>query len=282
MTTIGPAEATPKQSGSVRSTSWGGPHATWRLALELLLMLTSREIMIRYKQSVMGVLWALFMPALVICAGLVVRSAMSHLTGTPLAADAVAAMTVKALPWAFFISAIRLATNSLTSNSNLVTRARCPRIVFPLSAILSALFDLAVAVVPLVVVLVVLGTPLSLQLLWVVPLLLLLVALVAGLGIGLATANLFYRDVKYIVEVVLMFAIFFTPVLFEARMLGSWQVWLWLNPVTPILEGLYSVIVHAQAPSFVWLGYSAIVSALLFAGSLLLFFRLEPSFADNI
>lgn len=254
----------------------------WHLTLELLLMITSREITVRYKQSVMGILWALFMPALVVGAGLVVRAAVSHLSGKPLAGDALAAMTVKALPWAFFVSAIRMATNSLTANSNLVTRARCPRIVFPLSAILSALFDLAVATLPLVLVLVVVGTPLSVQLLWVVPLLAVLILLTSGLGVILATANLFYRDVKYIVEVVLMFAIFFTPVLFEAHMLGQWQTWVWFNPIAPLLEGLYSTVVLARPPELAWVAYSSAVAVVVSGGAWLMFRKLEPAFADNI
>jgi lipopolysaccharide transport system permease protein len=255
---------------------------SWHATLELLLMITSREITIRYKQSVMGFLWALFMPAMIVAAGLVVRAALSRVAGTALAADVVAAMSVKALPWAFFVSAVRLATNSLTANSTLVTRARCPRIVFPMSAVLSALFDLAIAAVPLIVVLAAVGTPISAQLLWVVPLLALLVMLVAGVGTALATANLFYRDVKYIVEVVLMFAIFFTPVLFEARILGDWQRWIWLNPLTPIFEGLYSVVVLARPPEIAWVGYSTLVTALVAIGAGVLFHRLEPAFADNI
>ncbi len=257
-------------------------HTAFHQTLELLLMITSREIMIRYKQSVMGFLWAFLMPALVILAGLVVRLVMSRLAGMPLATDALAAMVVKALPWAFFVSAIRLSTNSLTSNSNLVTRARCPRIVFPLSSVLSALFDLAVAAVPLCVVLALINVPLTLQLLWVVPLLLLLVALVSGLGIALATANLFYRDVKYIVEVFLMFAIFFTPVLFETSMLGPWRNWVLLNPMAPLLEGLYAAVVVGRAPDLAWVAYSAVVTVTITIAAWLLFRRLEPTFADNI
>jgi lipopolysaccharide transport system permease protein len=259
-------------------------HSHWHLSqtLDLLFMITAREIMIRYKQSIMGFFWALLMPALVVAAGLMVRAAVAQLSGRPLETSAMTAILVKSLPWAFFVSAIRSATSSLTTNSNLVTRARCPRVVFPLSSILSALFDFAVALAALVIALAIVKVPVTLQLLWVVPLMLLLIALACGLGLGLATANLFYRDVKYIVEVVLMFAIFFTPVLYETAMLGSWKRFIMLNPVAPVLEGLYSAVALGQPPELGWLAYSAAVTVTIAALSWLLFRRLEPAFADNI
>lgn len=252
------------------------------LLLDLLFMLTWREITIKYKQSVMGFFWAILMPCLIVAAGLLVRVAMSRMSGTALEPEHIAGIMVKALPWAFVVSALRFSSNSLIANSNLVTRANCPRIVFPLASILSALFDFAIASVPLIVILAVLGTPLTVQLLWVPLLLALLVVLVAGLGIILATGNLFYRDVKYIVEVVLTFAIFFTPVFYEAEMLGDWKTWILLNPAAPILEALYATTVLGRAPDLAWLGYSAAVTLVLAGAAGLLFHRYEPSFADRI
>jgi lipopolysaccharide transport system permease protein len=240
-------------------------------------MVTSREIMIRYKQSIMGLFWALLMPAMVIAAGMLVRIAAARLSGQPLAATAITAVVVKSLPWAFFISAI-----SLTANSNLVTRARCPRFVFPFSAILCSLFDFAIALIVVVVVLASVGIPITLQLLWVIPLLLLLVAFTLGLGLGLATANLFYRDVKYIVEVVLTFAIFFSPVLYETSMLGSWGPIVMLNPVAPLLEGIYSAVALGVQPDLRWVAYSAVLTAVTCLLSWLFFRKLEPAFADRI
>lgn len=259
-----------------------GSQRSTRLVLELLLMLTWREIAIKYKQSVMGFFWAILMPCLIVLAGLIVRAGVAHMSGTPLPPDAVAGLTVKALPWAFFVSAIRFATNSLAANSNLVTRSNCPRIVFPLASVLSALFDLAIALVPLVIVLAIVGVPVTWSLLWVPLLMALMVALVAGLGILLATANLFYRDVKYIVEVLLTFGIFFTPVLYEAQMLGKWQTWVILNPLAPLLEGLHAAVVLGHAPDLAWTTYSACVVLAVAAMAALVYRRLEPIFADCI
>lgn len=255
---------------------------TAHVLTDLLFVLTSRDIKIKYKQSVMGLMWAVLMPAIIVGAGMLIRVAMSRMSGTPLSPDSLASITVKALPWAFFIGALRFATNSLTSNANLVTKINCPRIAFPIAAVLSALFDLAVAIVPLIAVLAWSGVAAGTALLWVPLLLALLVLLVSGLGMAFAAANLFFRDVKYIVEVVLTFAIFFTPVLYEADMLGEWRFWILLNPIAPLLEGLRSAVVLNEAPEAGWLVYSAVVSLLVFAGGWRLFHRLEPAFADRV
>jgi len=249
---------------------------------DLLFVLTARDIKIKYKQSVMGLMWAILMPAIIVGAGMLIRVAMSKMSGTPLSEDSLASITVKALPWAFFIGALRFATNSLTANANLVTKINCPRIAFPAAAVLSALFDFAVAIPPLILILAWCGVPAGAALLWVPLLLALLVLLVSGLGFAFAAANLFYRDVKYIVEVILTFAIFFTPVLYEAEMLGEWRTWVLLNPIAPLLEGLRSAVVLNQAPELGWLLYSAVFSLLAFAGGWWLFTKLEPAFADRV
>jgi ABC-type polysaccharide/polyol phosphate export permease len=253
-----------------------------RVFRDLLFVLTVRDIKIKYKQSVMGFLWAILMPTIIVGAGMLIRIAMSKMSGMPLPTDSLGSMAVKSLPWAFFISAIRFATNSLTSNSNLVTKIKCPRISFPISAVLSAMFDFGIAILPLIVILAWYGVTPSLALVWVPVILALLLMLTSGLGIALAAANLFFRDVKYIVEVVLTFAIFFTPVLYEAEMLGEWRFWVLLNPLAPLLEGLRSAVVLNVAPDLGWLLYSGIVSVVIFAGGWFLFHKLEPAFADSV
>lgn len=260
----------------------GATGRTAHVLRDLLYVLAARDIKIKYKQSVMGLLWAILMPAIIVGAGMLIRIAMARMSGTQISSDSLASITVKSLPWAFFVSAIRFATNSLTSNSNLVTKINCPRIAFPVAAVLSALFDLAVAIIPLVAVLAWCGVTPSLELLWVLPILASLVLLVSGLGIAFAAANLFFRDVKYIVEVLLTFAIFFTPVLYEVSMLGEWQFWVLLNPIAPLLEGLRSAIVLKVTPDLSWLLYSVSVSMLSFSGGWILFFKLEPAFADSV
>lgn len=249
---------------------------------DLLYMITWREVRIKYKQSVMGMLWAILMPAVIVCAGVVIRYGFALFSHTPLAASDLASVSVRAVPWAFFVSTIRFATTSLTGNADLVTKIYLPREVFPIAAMLAQLVDFAVASVILGLWLAVLRVGVGLELLWVPALVLILVVFTTGLAILLSAASLFFRDVKYLVEVVLTFAIFFTPVFYEARMFGPWTPLLMLNPVAPLLESFANTVVAHSSPPLAWLGYSAGASLVTLVVALRLFHRLEPYFAESV
>ena len=249
---------------------------------DLLLMITWRDIQIKYKQTIMGFLWAILMPSVIVLSGVVIRLAFSYLSAAPIRREEVLAIAVKSLPWAFFVSSIRFSSVALIANQNLLTKIYFPRLVFPIAAIASQLFDFLIATAVLVVVLVLFGVGVSALLLWVPLLVAILVTLALGLGIFLSAANLFFRDVKYVVEVILTFAIFFTPVLYEAEMLGARAHLLLLNPVAPILEGLRACVILHRAPDPFWTAYSASVAILLLALSVGSFIRLEPLFAESI
>jgi lipopolysaccharide transport system permease protein len=248
----------------------------------LLYTLTWRDIKIKYKQSVMGFMWAIFMPIIIVASGILVKKAFSMLSGKPMELEQLASVSVKAIPWAFFVSSIRFATNSLTSNMNLVTKIYFPREVLPISAMLANLFDFVVASAVLVVILTIASIGVNIYLFWLPVLLILLILLTAGLGILLACANLFFRDVKYIVEVILTFGIFFTPVFYEVEMFGKWASILLLNPIGAILESINAVVVLHHPPDMFWLGYSALwaVGGLLISWNI--FHKAEFAFAENI
>ncbi len=249
---------------------------------ELLYMIAWRDVRIKYKQSVMGVMWALFMPLIVVSAGMLVRYGLSLYSNKPIVFSDIAAVSVKAVPWAFFVSSLRFSTSSLVGNSNLVAKIYFPKAVFPIASILSQLFDFTIASCLLIIILSVMKIGVSVYLLWVPFLLFLLVLLAAGVGILLSAANLFYRDVKYLVEVILTFAIFFTPVFYDVSMFGKSADFLLLNPVAPILEGLSSCVVHHQIPQIKWVLYSMFVSVSLFISAFPFFRKLEPLFAERI
>ena len=249
---------------------------------DLLYILTWREIKVRYKQSVMGLLWAVLMPLVIVCAGVVVRYAFSRVSGTPLAMSDLTAVTVKAAPWAFFVAALRFGTNSLVTNSNLVTKVYMPRLAFPISAVCGQLLDLAVAGIVIAVVLTAAQTGISLQLLWVPALIVCLIFMAIGFAVILAAASLFFRDVKYLVDVFLTFAIFFTPVFYESSLFGEWAPLVLVNPVSPLLEALTSAVIQHHSPSLPWLGYSFAFTALMCTASLAMFTKLEPLFAESV
>jgi ABC-type polysaccharide/polyol phosphate export permease len=217
---------------------------------ELLYMITWREIKLKYKQFVMGMLWAVLMPMVIVCAGFIVRYAIATVSQTPLALSDLTSVAVKAAPWAFFVSALRrFGTNSLVAHANLVTKIYLPRLIFPLAAVFSQLFDFLVAAAVVSAFLLVAQVGLSVYLLWLPLLVGSLIMLAAALAIIFSAASLFFRDVKYIVEVFLTFAIFFTPVFYDSAMFGEWTPLLLVNPVSPLLEGISTTVILHRSPS---------------------------------
>ncbi|HET6328431.1 MAG TPA: ABC transporter permease [Planctomycetaceae bacterium] len=277
----GARESVTHSAMAARGDSWAWLRELVRYR-DLLYMLAWRDIRIRYKQTLMGLLWAILMPGAIIIAGVVVRLAMAKSADKPLSLQDLTPVFVKSVAWAFFVASIRSGTTCLINNSNLVTRIYFPKLIFPLSSVLGNLFDFAVASCVLTVILAFTGVTISEQLLWVPVLMALLVVLTSALAIFLSAAALFLRDVKYLVEIFVMFAIFITPVFFSASIFGRWQWVLLINPVAPLLEGLSDAVVFGRTPDLLWLTYSAAISLVGFAGAVAFFRRLEGLFAECI
>jgi ABC-type polysaccharide/polyol phosphate export permease len=249
---------------------------------ELLYMLIWRETVVRYKQSIMGLLWAVLMPILIVGSGFIIRYAFSRVAGTPLALADLTSVAVKAAPWAFFVAALRFGTNSLVANSTLVTKIFLPRLVFPVAAVCAQLFDFLVAGLIIGLLLLVLQAGLSIYLLWLPILIAVLVVMACAFAVIFAAASLFFRDVKYLVDVLLTFAIFFTPVFYESSLFGNWAPVLLVNPVSPLLEAISATVVLHRSPSLPWIGYSVVFTVLLSWAALAMFSKLEPLFAESV
>jgi lipopolysaccharide transport system permease protein len=266
---------------------------------ELLEQLTRRDIKLRYKQAAMGFAWAIFMPCLIVLSGLIIRFAMAQISGQSLAKVDIANIAVKGVGWAFFVGALGFATASLVGNSNLVTKIYFPREVLPLSSVCAQAFDTSIGLMTLVVILPFLGVRIHASFVWIPLLLLLLVLFTTGVSLFLSCANLFFRDVKYIVQIVLMFGIFFTPIFYEPAMLGARGAHLaMLNPLTGILEGLRLAVVDGRdllhpitvvmkgVERTVWepweLGYSAACAIIGMIGATMMFRRLQHLFAEYV
>lgn len=249
---------------------------------ELLLMITYRDIKVRYKQSAMGFMWAVLMPILIVMSGIVVRYAYALASHMPLREADITSVAVKSIPWAFLVSSIRFSCTSLINNKELVTKVYFPKEIFPIAAVLACLFDFFVASCGLIIFLAVERVGASPALLWLPVLLLTMIMLAVGLSMVVSAASLFFRDVKFIVEVFLTFGIFFTPVFYDIRMLGEKGNWLLLNPISPILEGLSASITRQQSPDLPWLAYSLCFAFASCLGGYVFFKHLEPTFAESI
>ena len=271
----------------------------WRYR-ELLVQLARRDIRIRYKQAVMGFAWAILMPMVVVGAGILVRYAMATISHIPLHMSSIAGLAVKSLPWSFFVGSLGFSVASLTGNSNLVAKIYFPREVLPLSVTLAQGFDSLIGTIMVTILILVLGVTPSWQLLWVPVLVVLLFCVTMTVGLFVSCANLFFRDVKYIVQVLVTFGIFFTPVFFEPTMFGPIGAPLMmLNPLAPLVEGFRLAIIDhhnlllplvtttpAGASVLAWspwyFAYAAVWGVGGLAASLLLFHRLEFVFAEYL
>jgi ABC-type polysaccharide/polyol phosphate export permease len=270
--------------------------AEMRQCGDLVHQLTLRDIRIRYKQAALGFLWALVVPIAVVLAGMAVRVAFAFASGRHMDMLQLAGMAVKAVPWAFFVGCLNLGTASLVSNRALVTKIYFPREVLPLSTVLAQSFDSSIGLCVVALLLPFLGVTLSWQLLWVPVLLGLLWTLALAAALFLGRANLFFRDVKYMVQVFLSYGIFDTPVILDAPMYGPRVTpIMMLNPIAPLLEGLrLSVVAHhnlaqplaAPAGFPFWqpwhLAYSAVWALGGLLVSLVLFHRSERRFAEIV
>ena len=267
---------------------------------ELMLEFARRDIRIRYKQAVMGFGWAIFMPILIVLSGVMIRYAMGQASGGGIGQTDIAAIALKGVAWSFFAGAITFGTQVLTANHNLIAKVFFPREVLPVAAVLAQSFDTGIGMVALALFMPFLGVGLHPTLIWLPLLLALLWVLTAGVVIFLSCANLFFRDVKYIVQVILTFGILFTPVFYEPAMMGvKGSVIMWLNPLTPILEGLRLAVVEGHnlliplttvardgATVDVWRPASLLYTAAWAVPGLLIatviFHRSQSAFAENV
>ncbi|MEX2216425.1 MAG: ABC transporter permease [Phycisphaeraceae bacterium] len=274
---------------------------------ELLFALTYRDIRVKYKQAVMGIAWAFFLPVLAIASGIVFRVVMSIFSGKPLELASIVGVMVKSVPWILFAAIVGGASNSLIANIGLITKIYFPRHIVPLSGVLSALFDFLISVAGLILVITLMvvlipianpqptgeaasfvqttnptGVTLSWSLLLVPVVIGLLVIMATGLGMFLGAANLFFRDVKYIVGVILQFGLFFSLVYFTYEELGQYGWVLLLNPVAPLLESLRCLVVNGAMDPFLWpwVGYSTIVALLALLLGSIFFEKAEHLFAE--
>jgi lipopolysaccharide transport system permease protein len=266
----------------------------WRYR-ELLIQFTKRDIRIRYKQAVIGVAWAILTPLVVVLSGWVLRVAFGRLSGEMPSAAILAGVAVKSLGWAFFVGALGFGTASITGHLTLITKTYFPRAILPLASVLTQLVDAGIGMIALIILLPFFSVQLSAAMLWTIPLVALLILLTTAITLAASCANVFFRDAKHLVQIVLSFGIFFTPVFFDAGALGATgSRLLMLNPLAPLLEGLrlaivqehslLAPIVHAGVVS--WTPWYLAYAALWAVGGLLLsmgvFRRAEFKIAEYV
>lgn len=253
----------------------------WRYR-QLFYFLAWRDILVRYKQTAIGVLWALIRPLLTIVVFTVVFGRLAKLPsdGVPYPVLVCAAM----LPWQFFASAFAEVGNSLVGNANLLTKIYFPRLLVPASTVVVAFVDFLLSVVILVGLMSWYGLfPGWRAVLFPV---FVLVAAAAALGTGLwiAALNVKYRDFRYVVPFVLQLGLFISPVGFSSSVVpDKWRLLYSLNPMVGVIDGFRWSLLGEQATLYLpGFALSMILVALLLSSGIAYFRRTERTFADVI
>lgn len=256
-----------------------GAGEIWRQR-ELLYFLTLRDIKIRYKQTLIGVAWAVLQPVLTTVIFTLIFSGWARFDTSDIAYP-LFAMTGLTL-WLFVQNAVSMASNSFVNNTNLVTKVYFPRLIVPLAATLAALFDLIFSIAVLAVLMIYYSAIPSPQILLVPVFMIFAFVLAAAVGTLLSALNVRFRDVKFAVPFFLQVWMIASPVFYPASMISEkWRLIFAINPMVGILEGFRSAIFNKP---FDWplIGVSVISLLLIAAVAVVIFRSMEDDFADVI
>lgn len=248
---------------------------------ELLYFLIWRDLKVRYKQTALGVAWAVIQPLMTM---LVFSLFFGRLAKLPSDGIPYPLFTYAALvPWTFFANGLTQSSNSLVGSANLLTKVYFPRLLIPLGSVMAGTVDFLLAFTILLGMSVWYRIPPSPAIL-LLPLFVLL-AVVASLGVGLwlAALNVKYRDVRHTVPFLVQFWMFATPVAYPSSLLPEpWHSLYGLNPMAGVVEGVrWSLLGTHTAPGML-VGLSALAATAMFVGGLYYFRSVEKSFADYV
>jgi lipopolysaccharide transport system permease protein len=253
----------------------------WRFR-ELLYFLSWRDILVRYKQTVIGVAWSVIRPVLTMIVFTVIFGKLAKFPSgnAPYAILVYAAM----LPWQFFANALSESSNSLISNANMISKVYFPRLIVPGSAVIVSLVDFLISFVVLVVLMAWYQFMPSWRIV-MVPLFLVM-ALLASLGFSLwlSALNVKYRDFRYIVPFIVQFGLYVSPVGFSSNVVPEkWRLLYSLNPMVGVIDGFRWAILGGEAQIY-WPGFllSLSLTLLVLYGGIRYFRKTERIFADII
>jgi lipopolysaccharide transport system permease protein len=246
----------------------------------LILSLTVRDIRSRYKQSVLGIAWALITPIVMTAVFTIVFSVILKMK-TPIPYPIFFYTAI--LPWTFLTLGLTTGTECLVGNFNLITKIYFPREVFPIAAILGKTVDLALGVLVLVPLFIYYHIHLTPFVFLVIPILLIQTFVIQGVVFMLSSANLFYRDIRHVVPLFLEVWKYLCPIVYGLdKIFPKLLPFYMLNPMSPIIDAYRRVALEGKAPQWGYLGIAAITSIILLTLGYRMFKKLEPAFAEAI
>jgi lipopolysaccharide transport system permease protein len=249
---------------------------------ELFYILAWRDIVVRYKQSVMGVLWAVLQPLLTMAIFVVIFGKVANLPseGVPYPVYVFAAL----LPWMFFATSFGNVGNSLVSNSSLISKIYFPRLIIPAASIIVCVVDFLVTFVILIILMLIYGYYPSWHIL-TIPLFLLLAFFAAfGLGLFIASLNVRYRDFKFVIPFIVQFGLFASPVAYGATLIPEQYLLLYyLNPIVAVIDGFrWAVTGGSTALNMSEISIAIVVVFVVNVFGIWQFRKTEKTFADVI
>jgi len=255
-------------------------HEVWQYR-ELLYFFVWRDVKVRYKQTVIGVAWVVLQPLMTMGVFTLFFGRLAKLpsNGLPYPVFYFAAL----VPWTYFSTALQSCTSVVVANQHVITKVYFPRLVLPLSAVVSGLVDFAIGFVVLLVVTAIYGIKPTLAALWLPVLLLLAVLTALGVGLWMSALNALYRDVHYVVPFLVQFWMFASPVAYPSSLVPQRWRWLYgLNPMAGVIDGFrWALTGHGVAPGLLMLASASAVMVVLLGG-LFFFQRMEGTIADRV
>ncbi|MBX3064506.1 MAG: ABC transporter permease [Anaerolineae bacterium] len=249
---------------------------------EALYHLLVRDIKLRYRQTILGALWAVLRPLITMVVFTVFFNTVAQVSsdGLPYPVFSFAAL----VPWTLFSDGIGMAADSLVGQAHLVRKVYFPRLYIPLGRIFGGVIDYGLSLIVLVGLAFAFGLRPSLAAVWVIPLLtLLILGLTVGVSLWFSALNVRYRDVRYLVPFMLQIWMFASPVIYPASKIDeSLRVLYSINPMVVVIEGFRSVLLGGDAPTLAMVAVAVAVTAVILTTGMLFFHRAEGVFADVI
>ncbi|HEY4882614.1 MAG TPA: ABC transporter permease [Myxococcales bacterium] len=247
---------------------------------QLVAVLVVRELKVRYKRSVLGLLWTMLNPLLLMVVYTVVFATIMRSPQRNFAIFLLSGL----LPWLFFSTSVLQGLNSILANQELIRKVRLPQAVFPLSVVGSNLVNFVLSLLPMLLLMAVLRQPFTPALLFVPAGLLILAVFTSGVTLLFSTFTVFFRDVRHLAEVLLQMLLYLSPVFYDLQMLGQHEAWwfrafrvfLRANPVTYLLPLIRDPVYYGRLPPISAVGIASLESALTLAIGFAIFHRLSP------
>ena len=253
----------------------------WR---ELLWQMVGREVKARYKQSILGYFWVILNP---LAQMLVMSFAFSIIMRIPTNSTSNIPYSiflfVALLPWNLFSNSLSSAASSIVSAGGLITKIYFPRTILVIATIIAKIIDFLFANIVLIIYMIIYQIPININILWIIPIFFIQQIFTLGLSLFFAAANLLYRDIQYLLSMILLLWMYVTPVIFPADLVPEkYRIVFQINPMAVIINAYRQVILGGGVPKYSSLIIATIVSCITLFIGFKYFKSREKIFADNI